>query len=533
MPDPLPHDGSNRRVESLQESLQESHWRSSHDDYYSRRSPSQRLEPAPRIVPGRVVTRQAPAPFLFRAVLAPFRLLWRGLTTALHFVLYVLHFLPGPVGVRFLALQQRLGLNAAGSAAAVTGGAANGSAPGGGAGGSRILGLLKPSSSGRRNLLPREAALRFKREFEEQYGTARTLPWFENGFAQALDVAKRDLRFLLIVLVAPEHDDGEAHARQVLLAPEVVAFVTDPSNCILLWGGNVADSEAWQVALAYGCTKFPFAALVCLTPRSSDVGVSSSDGGAPTRMSIVKRFAGPTTAQTFLAELTTALNKYMPDLAAVAADRAASNAARNIRREQDDAYERSLAIDRERARKRREEEAARREEERRAEEERRKAEELEAKKAEWRRWRAAKLGPEPAAGTGAAAKSIVRVALKMGESGERVVRRFHGEATIDDVYAFVECFEEAAELDESKVASLLQAGPPDGYSHEYTFRVVCPLPRVVYDPRNEKSLVELVGRATNLIVEPFVDDEDGGNDDADNGRNGGHDAEEATVSEKH
>ena len=119
--------------------------------------------------------------------------------------------------------------------------------------------------------------------------------------------------------------------------------INDPSNNIVLWGGNVLDSEAYQVAAEYNCTKFPFSCLVCLTPKEGS-----------TRMSIVKRLAGPMSPQTYIAEIQTAINKYAPDLAGVRADRAAQDVARNLRTEQDSAYERSLARDRERARQRKE-----------------------------------------------------------------------------------------------------------------------------------------------------------------------------------
>ncbi|KAG4217079.1 hypothetical protein PC116_g34440, partial [Phytophthora cactorum] len=155
-------------------------------------------------------------------------------------------------------------------------------------------------------------------------------------------------------------------------------------------------------------------------------------------MSIVKRLAGPLPPATYLAEIQTAINKYAPDLASARAERTANEVARNLRTEQDSAYERSLARDRERARQRREAEAAAAEAERQARERAKAAERRAAQRQQWRRWRAGTVAPEPEA----SAKDVVRLALKMpDEAGGRIVRRFAGTTTVEELYAFVECYD--------------------------------------------------------------------------------------------
>lgn len=242
---------------------------------------------------------------------------------------------------------------------------------------------LRKSMTGRRTLPPRDTAARFRREFEEEYGSTQ-LPFFEGGFAQALDLAKSELKFLLIVLMSPEHDDTEAFNKGTLLAPEVVDYINNPENNIILWGGNVMDTEAYQVSLEYACTKFPFSAVISLTPKEGS-----------TRMGIIKRLSGPVSAETYLSEIQKAISKYVPELAGVRAQRAEQEMARNLRSAQDEAYERSLAADRERTRQRREAEAAAAEAERKAQEEAAAAELFSKKKEQWRQWRATKIAPEP------------------------------------------------------------------------------------------------------------------------------------------
>jgi FAS-associated factor 2 len=349
-------------------------------------------------------------------------------------------------------------------------------------------------------LMPRDTASRFKREFDEEYGP-NELPFYEGGIAQAHDQAKKDLKYLLVVLMSPEHDDTESFVKETLLDPSVVGFIKDPTNNIILWGGNVLDSEAYQVSTEYNCTKFPFSALVCLTPKEGS-----------TRMGIVKRLAGPMPAQTYLSELQGAIEKYGADLEGVRAERIAQEAARNIRTEQDSAYERSLAIDRERARQKKEAAEAAAAAEKRAAERAAAAEILKEKRQQWRVWRSTTLLPEPPAGD----KNVARVALKMPEeSGAgRVIRRFPQDAPMEELYAFVECYaieeEQGVEMGEG-------VAKPDDYEHEYRFRIASTLPREVYEPSTTVTLGQKIGRSGNLIVEddPAESDEEGEESDDD------------------
>jgi FAS-associated factor 2 len=343
--------------------------------------------------------------------------------------------------------------------------------------------------------MPRDTAARFKREFEEEYGE-NELPFFEGGVAQAHDLAKKELKFMLVVLMSPEHDDTESFVKDTLLFPDVVDFIKDPANNIILWGGNVLDSEAYQVAQEYVCTKFPFSALVCLTPKEGS-----------TRMGIAKRLVGPMPPATYLSELRAAIEKYGADLEGVRAERVAQEVTRNLRTEQDSAYERSLAIDRERARQKREAAAAAVAAEKRAQEEAEAAARLEEKRQQWRAWRATTIVAEPPASD----KSVVRVALKMPEESGigRIVRRFPQDASMEDLYAFVECYE------------LLQEENPEGgdkpeeYEHEYRFRIASILPRMVYEPTATVTMGEKIGRSGNLIVEDISPDSDEESEDDD------------------
>ncbi|KAK0723710.1 hypothetical protein B0T21DRAFT_294166 [Apiosordaria backusii] len=425
------------------------------DDDRPRRMRSPRTEVAPRVVPHQPVNIRPRG--LFSIFLAPFSTTWhltRGVMGVFGRILaFFFAFLPASFRPRYL--------------------------------GTTIRGLRQ--AHGRSATLPQEAARRFRREFEEAYGT-HGLTFFEGGHAQALDTAKWDLKFLLMVLISPEHDDTDAFIRNTLLSPDVVNYISDPSNNIILWGGNVADPEAHQVANEYSCVEYPFSCLVCLTPKEGS-----------TRMGIVKRLAGPMTPAAYIAGLQDAITKYSPDLNRARAERAAQELARNLRNEQDSAYERSLARDRERARQKREAEAAAAAAEKRALEEAEKAARQEELRRQWRKWRATTVASEPEA------KDAVRLALNMPASagGGRVIRRFASNTTLEELYAFVECYDllQEGSLDE-------KATEPEGYEHKYGFQIASMLPRETLEPSKTVTIGQKMGRGGSLVAEDLVDDDD-------------------------
>ena len=291
----------------------------------------------------------------------------------------------------------------------------------------------------------------------------------------------------MVVLFSPEHDDTSTFVRETLLSQEVVNYVKDPQNKLILWAGNVQDSEAYQVSNALNCSKFPFAALIVHTPQDSS-----------TSMSTIARVAGLQPTSAFVAKLRTATAQHSAALDRVRATRNEQQASRNLREEQNSAYERSLAQDRERARQRREAEAAQATAEREAQA-KAEAEEREVQKIkQWKRWKAQSLLAEPGPGV----KDVTRVSIRL-TSGERVIRRFAENAEMEELYAFVECYDSIQAGEDLSAAT-----QPAGYEHSYKFRLVSPMPRVVYDIEGGGTVAGKLGRSGNLIVEPINDEDD-------------------------
>ena len=93
--------------------------------------------------------------------------------------------------------------------------------------------------------------------------------------------------------------------------------------------------------------------------------------------------------------------------------------------------------------------------------------------------------------------------------GERVIRKFRADAELEELYAFVECFDHLDEVSEKPVSE------PEGYEHEYKFRLVSPMPREVYDVSKAGSIRQRIGRSGNLIVEKIIEADDDDEDDDD------------------
>ena len=432
------------------------------------RRASNRLTPAPRIVPESAQLARKP-PLLLALLLLPFSAVWRLAHGAVGLLYLIFPFLP-----RFRAPG-----TFAGTAAGTGSGSGSGTAM---------------ATTVKRSPDPRDTAARFIRAFEEECGVARRLPWFEGGYAQALDRAKTELRFLLVVLQSDEHDDTTEFNRETLASVPVAALLA--AHDVLLWGGSVtASSEAYQVAAALGCTHFPFAALITHAPRGTPAAASSQG------MSVVCKVAGPCTADGFVRRLAAAIDAHAPALARIRDQRAVHDANRLIRDQQNSAYEASLARDRQRAAERRAaDEAATRAE---ADAARRAAEasSLARKRDQWRRWRARSLAAEPAATTAApAARVIIRTA-----DGKRVVRRFAPDASMEEVYAFVECLDVSQE---GEADGGLPLQPPSGYTHRYAFRLVSVMPRQVFEPHAGTIVADGLWPSSNLVVEALDDDDD-------------------------
>lgn len=324
---------------------------------------------------------------------------------------------------------------------------------------------------------PAQIARSFINEFNMTYRNDNSIDFYEGGYTSALFVSKRDARFMVVYLHSDHHDDTDSFVRDTLLDDSVVKFFQEHN--ILVWGGNVIDSEAYQVSNVLSCTKYPFLALLCLKSNTQETPDGPTQG-TPT-MSVVSRVQGVISPEKLIDKFSSQIERLEPTLVTLRAERQQQALARVVREQQDQAYQTSLARDRAAA------------------EQRRLERELVAKKEQWLNWRATTLKDEvPAENKG----EFARVAIRMTD-GERVSRRFAKDASIEEIYAFVELYQKGF-----LGKDVSDAEGPEDFVYPFGFRLVSPMPRAELDPASDTMIKDepVVWPSGNLFVEVLDDD---------------------------
>jgi len=291
----------------------------------------------------------------------------------------------------------------------------------------RWLFALKRLLTTKESPVGREAALAFARDYDMKYDGVRRPQFFADGYREAAASARRQSKTLLVYLHSPLHSDTPDFCRGVLADDTFLAFAQ--RSCVL-WAADACESDGYSLADALGVTTFPFVAVLLCRSGGEEV---------------VDRVQGFSTPDELVPRLGAAIAVHEEHLTRTRlADRERTESTR-LRREQDSEYEQALDADRKR------DDAAAVQQKIDAEEAEalRLAEDLaaalelsqaQAKEASLKRKRD-NLGPEPAAGPGAA-----RLRLQF-PNGTKIDRRFQESQPLQCVRDFIELH-----LDESGVA---------------------------------------------------------------------------------
>ncbi|CAO3696648.1 unnamed protein product [Umbelopsis ramanniana] len=339
---------------------------------------------------------------------------------------------------------------------------------------------------------PQAIAARFLREFEDQYG-ATHVDFFAGGYSQALETAKRQLSFLMVVLQSDEHDDTPSFCRDTLTSEELITFVRE--NNILTWGGNVRETEGYQVSTTLQATTYPFIAVITLQFPGGAVN-------ATPKMTVVDRIEGVNDATTVVRRLQSAKERYGPGLDRMRREKEEREMERSLRDEQDRAYRESLKADQEKERKAQmaREEAARAEED--AQRAQLEKEELENKKQQYKYYLCNQFNEEPDANHPG---GVTRLSFRLPD-GSRVIRRFKADDTIETLYQFVEAYPitQDPEVDTTEYTK-----PPSNYTHKFEFTIMTPYPRTVFQSSNNAIKDQsMLWPSATLVVDLLEDEED-------------------------
>ncbi|KAJ2519058.1 Ubx domain-containing protein [Coemansia sp. RSA 2049] len=371
--------------------------------------------------------------------------------------------------------------------------------------------------------------------FESIYGDNHPL-FFADTYSRALEAARRELKYLVVILWSKEHDDSDKIG-QTLVHPDVVEFLSH--SRFIVWIGDVSRAEAYGAATRLGVTAYPFVGLAALKPEIR-LGTGSSSrfrlqivariDGLPGNMADPDVATGPL-ARDLIRRLSMPIEANERSLQAARREQEARDADRRLREQQNAAYEASLARDRERERLAREREES--EHLQRAEEERR-----EQERQNWENWREqwkwatlARIVRQEKESSGTPGcggsdsdmvdeadpknGSVGKFMLRL-EDGTRLVKTFAASATMQDVFDFVETRSVAKEWESMNATPygehLDMIQPPEGYKHEYDFALISQFPRVVFDDTSavlgEVMSAKGLWPSAALIVEPIFESED-------------------------
>merc|ERR1719242_461291 len=166
----------------------------------------------------------------------------------------------------------------------------------------------------------KEEVVQFCREFDETYGATHP-PFTRLGYYQALEEAKRDLRFLLVYLHCEDHQDTDRFCREVLSSQTVIQQIQDLN--ILFWSCSVRRAEGYRVSQALRENSYPFLAMIVLRQH---------------RMVVVGRQEGFITSDRLVTWIQTTVTDYEAFIVAARVEREERNLDREIREEQEAAF---------------------------------------------------------------------------------------------------------------------------------------------------------------------------------------------------
>lgn len=115
-------------------------------------------------------------------------------------------------------------------------------------------------------------------------------PFFQGSYTQALYMATSRAKFLFVYLTNPQNDGAQSLFQRVITNQKFISIFTSDSDPNIIWGADLTNPEAYQLANSLNITKFPVLGLLCLT-RSTTMTPEGPKKTAP-RISLVLKIQG-------------------------------------------------------------------------------------------------------------------------------------------------------------------------------------------------------------------------------------------------
>eukprot|EP00871_Galdieria_phlegrea_P003928 jgi/Galph1/4536/GphlegSOOS_G3183.1 len=255
--------------------------------------------------------------------------------------------------------------------------------------------FVGPQSIGRPRI---EVARQATRDFVQQFET------------------KAHLKFVLVYLHADRHYLTPDFCRDVLTNEQVISFINEN---FIFWASSVTSPEGRHLQVSFRATDFPFLAVVYVTHERRAA-------------QMLETKYGPMEADEVMEFLVQSLDRHGNILTNARLEQERHLETRQIRQEQDAAFQRAVEEDMARLRAVEEAEAARKEEKARIEREKQEAELLEQRIQKRRRMKQAQMEEEPPKGD-----QVFSIAVRQAD-GNRFERRFKRQDMLRQVFDWVD-----------------------------------------------------------------------------------------------
>jgi len=175
---------------------------------------------------------------------------------------------------------------------------------------------------------------RFVELFNMEHGTVHPTPHI-GTFREAVDVAKRDFKFLLVYLHSPHHQDTPTFLRETLCTEVLQDFVDDN---FVFWMGTLLFTEGYNASSLLRASGFPYLAVITT--------IDNQMTGERNQTTVCDAHEGLVSKEDLMNWLTNIMDTQGPQLVAMRAEVEERLMDRRIREEQDAAFQvRVLTVD--------------------------------------------------------------------------------------------------------------------------------------------------------------------------------------------
>ncbi|KAL6450287.1 UBX2 UBX domain-containing protein 2 [Candida maltosa Xu316] len=343
----------------------------------------------------------------------------------------------------------------------------------------------------------------------------------ESDFNDLHQLSQKEYRWLLVVLV---NDSESSHnfVKKLVEHPEFDKLFNKENgvyNETDIFVGNVDKSpEAFEIGQTYSVRRTPYIMLVGYVSASPEIMPSMS---ILYKSNLSKVFITdeelPRTANKIMNNLNKLLDKFNPQLVSARFDKQEMDISRQIRQEQDDAYLRSLHLDKVKKEIKQKEEHAKK---------------MAEQKSKLRQYYLLKLLESNYIETNVLdeqSENKCKIALKL-PNGKRIVELFNTEISLLEFYMFIELklFIDEQDEEEEVTSDTIDLDDDikesiqdikDYYSeYSFMFEIIQPYPKKIIhleEPSYDTALKDIkeFHKGANFLIEFIEDDEDEDDDD--------------------